>query len=108
MQGFPGIFCYILGVKVTDLVSLTDALLICVVTHLYFLCTQTFLYCYNRLEHAGYFAGIFTAFSMVSAITWSVFVGVSRVLDRRHHVIDVVAGALWGFSIAVIVLITVR
>ena len=22
MQGFPGIFCYILGVKVTDLVSL--------------------------------------------------------------------------------------
>ena len=23
MQGFPGIFCYILGVKVTDLVSLS-------------------------------------------------------------------------------------
>ena len=26
MQGFPGIFCYILGVKVTDLVSLKDSL----------------------------------------------------------------------------------
>jgi len=26
MQGFPGIFCYILEVKVTDLVSLREAL----------------------------------------------------------------------------------
>ena len=52
MQGFPGIFCYILGVKVTDLVSLIFIALLFAVANGYDL-HYTFQFIVRRNERLG-------------------------------------------------------
>lgn len=77
--------------------------------YIYFILFQIFLFqTHNNGELRTRYENFLKVTLQCFYTTWFVFVAVSRVLDRRHHVTDVIAGSIWGIVFAVLIVSITR